>query len=95
MRYALIAVLLCGCALDWQAMDCPVDSGPVSVAWIRTPEANAVCRRMGMPEGTLACAVTERADGLVVRGTSYSTPDVENRFLGEEFKHTFGCTHKG
>ena len=90
-----VAVLLSGCATDWQAMDCPEVVDPVLVAWLRSQDAGQVCRLLGMPDGTIACTEVTRTWPQISNAKIYSKPDVEDRFLGHEFRHAYGCTHRG
>ena len=94
-RALILAMLLSGCATDWQAMDCPHGIDVSLVKWERTQTANAECRNIGADADSLACIqcvmVGEASSMCVI----FSKPDVEDRFLGHELRHAYGCTHRG
>ena len=90
-----VALLLTGCASDWQAMNCPDGVDMSLVKWERTVTANAECRKLGMDENVMACAQCVMVGGVSTMCVIISKPDVEDRFLGHELRHAFGCSHEG
>jgi len=91
----LVLAMLSGCASDWQAMNCHSGIDRSLIVWERTAHANAECRKLGMDEHVIACAqcsltIGDNSSMCVI----FSKPDVEDRFLGHELRHAFGCSHK-
>jgi len=88
-----IAVWLTGCGSDWQSMNCRPGIEVSLITWDRVSNANEKCREIGAVENAIACAQFVNVGDATTMGLIVSTEDVEDRILGHEFRHAYGCSH--